>query len=95
MEIGGLDLVENTGDETLATKTYRFALPKGCMIIYWRGIESAPLDGTYVMGWAPRWRRPAIMKYNAMYKKWQFITGARAVPVLWSEVPVPPKGAES
>ena len=29
----------------------------------WQKIESAPLDGSAVLGWSPEWRFPQVMQY--------------------------------
>lgn len=61
----------------------------------WKPIETAPKDGTVVLGYDPTWYDfPTIMFFEQTFNEWQFWHVAERIRAThWMPLPPPPKDA--
>jgi hypothetical protein len=57
----------------------------------WQPIETAPKDGTHLLGYAPEFEHQPIctIEYSVRYKNWWSI-GNCCQPTHWQPLPAPP-----
>ena len=57
----------------------------------WLPIETAPMDGTDILGWFPGARCPHGMSFDRRWKAWHSIPGRYTCrPTHWQPLPKPP-----
>jgi len=58
--------------------------------VTWHGPDNEAMrDGTYRLGWNPKWKRVYLVRYHSPERGWVMDTGAKCQPVLVAEAPYP------
>lgn len=61
----------------------------------WEPIETAPKDGTEVMGYLPVAKKARVVVWRLHWDQWQTVPGYNAAkPTHWRPIPVPPDQGE-
>ena len=70
----------------------RALLHRAADALEWRGIESAPRDGTAILAHGPKWLASAIMQWDDLYADWYVHnSGTRFIcpPTHWRPLDAP------
>lgn len=58
----------------------------------WKPIDTAPKDGTEVIGWGPSWDKPSLMEWDTLRNRgWRNLSNGEKNPTHWMPLPEPPK----
>ena len=55
----------------------------------WKSIESAPADGTRVLGWSEKWQQPCSMEFGGQWQNHGMVFAHQ--PTHWMPLPAPPR----
>lgn len=58
----------------------------------WQPIETAPKDGSWILGWRQHATRPRLIQFDTDYEEWANEDGEHVYSIThWMPLPTPPK----